>query len=123
MYVCTFCFVNSLNIVLQKSIFNSHFYCTFIINSINILISISPHPPLFFFFFYMLPYIINSLSSFRSNPLKRTKSVTKLERTKRGNGSGGGIRGSRSHESLLSNHAVMSTIGECNFHDIKKSIR
>ncbi|KAL7016989.1 hypothetical protein ACKWTF_010215 [Chironomus riparius] len=46
----------------------------------------------------------------RSNPLKRTKSVTKLERTKRGNGSGGGIRGSRSHESLLSNHAVMSTI-------------
>lgn len=45
---------------------------------------------------------------YRSNPLKRTKSVTKLERTKRGSG---GLRGSRSHESLLSNHAVMSTIG------------
>ncbi|XP_065365840.1 ras GTPase-activating protein raskol isoform X2 [Calliphora vicina] len=43
----------------------------------------------------------------RSNPLKRTKSVTKLERTKRGSG---GLRGSRSHESLLSSHAVMSTI-------------
>ncbi|XP_037931905.1 ras GTPase-activating protein raskol-like [Teleopsis dalmanni] len=42
-----------------------------------------------------------------SNPLKRTKSVTKLERTKRGSG---GLRGSRSHESLLSSHAVMSTI-------------
>ena len=45
----------------------------------------------------------------RSNPLKRTKSVTKLERTKRGSG---GLRGSRSHESLLSSHAVMSTIGK-----------
>ncbi|XP_055301606.1 ras GTPase-activating protein raskol isoform X6 [Sitodiplosis mosellana] len=43
----------------------------------------------------------------RSNPLKRTKSVTKLERSKRGPG---GLRGSRSHESLLSSHAVMSTI-------------
>ncbi|XP_017479294.1 PREDICTED: probable Ras GTPase-activating protein, partial [Rhagoletis zephyria] len=43
----------------------------------------------------------------RSNPLKRTKSVTKLERTKRGSG---GLRGSRSHESLLSSHAVMSSI-------------
>nr|XP_016939138.2 ras GTPase-activating protein raskol isoform X2 [Drosophila suzukii] len=43
----------------------------------------------------------------KSNPLKRTKSVTKLERTKRGSG---GLRGSRSHESLLSSHAVMSTI-------------
>ncbi|XP_037917634.1 ras GTPase-activating protein raskol isoform X4 [Hermetia illucens] len=43
----------------------------------------------------------------RSNPLKRTKSVTKLERSKRG---AGGLRGSRSHESLLSSHAVMSTI-------------
>ncbi|XP_062715538.1 ras GTPase-activating protein raskol isoform X2 [Aedes albopictus] len=48
-----------------------------------------------------------SKRSFRSNPLKRTKSVTKLERSKRGQG---GLRGSRSHESLLSNHAVMSTI-------------
>lgn len=39
--------------------------------------------------------------------------MTKLERTKRGNGNGGRIRGSRSHESLLStNHAVMSTIGK-----------
>lgn len=44
--------------------------------------------------------------SFKSNPLKRTKSVTKLERTKRGPG----LRGSRSHESLLSTHAVMSSI-------------
>lgn len=49
-----------------------------------------------------------SKRSFRSNPLKRTKSVTKLERTKRS--PGGGLRGSRSHESLLSSHAVMSTI-------------
>lgn len=49
-----------------------------------------------------------SKRSFRSNPLKRTKSVTKLERTKRSPGSG--LRGSRSHESLLSSHAVMSTI-------------
>uniref|UniRef100_A0A182PMS4 Uncharacterized protein n=1 Tax=Anopheles epiroticus TaxID=199890 RepID=A0A182PMS4_9DIPT len=48
-----------------------------------------------------------SKRSFRSIPLKRTKSVIKLERSKRGQG---GIRGSRSHESLLSNHAVMSTI-------------
>uniref|UniRef100_A0A1Q3FBE7 Putative ras gtpase-activating protein n=1 Tax=Culex tarsalis TaxID=7177 RepID=A0A1Q3FBE7_CULTA len=48
-----------------------------------------------------------SKRSFRSNPLKRTKSVTKLERSKRGQG---GLRGSRSHESLLSNHAVMSTV-------------
>lgn len=47
-----------------------------------------------------------SKRSFRSNPLKRTKSVTKLERTKRSPG----LRGSRSHESLLSSHAVMSTI-------------
>ncbi|XP_053672510.1 ras GTPase-activating protein raskol [Anopheles nili] len=48
-----------------------------------------------------------SKRSFRSIPLKRTKSATKLERSKRGQG---GIRGSRSHESLLSNHGVMSTI-------------
>uniref|UniRef100_A0A182ND90 Ras GTPase-activating protein n=1 Tax=Anopheles dirus TaxID=7168 RepID=A0A182ND90_9DIPT len=48
-----------------------------------------------------------SKRSFRSIPLKRTKSVIKLDRSKRGQG---GIRGSRSHESLLSNHAVMSTI-------------
>ncbi|XP_059619609.1 ras GTPase-activating protein raskol isoform X2 [Phlebotomus argentipes] len=48
-----------------------------------------------------------SKRSFRANPLKRTKSVTKLERAKRGPG---GLRGSRSHESLLSSHAVMSTI-------------
>ncbi|XP_063696053.1 ras GTPase-activating protein raskol isoform X3 [Culicoides brevitarsis] len=50
---------------------------------------------------------IFSIFSKRSNPLKRTKSVTKLERSKRGSG---GLRGSRSHESLLSSHAVMSTI-------------
>uniref|UniRef100_A0A182LT56 Ras GTPase-activating protein n=1 Tax=Anopheles culicifacies TaxID=139723 RepID=A0A182LT56_9DIPT len=48
-----------------------------------------------------------SKRSFRSIPLKRTKSVIKLDRSKRGQG---GIRGSRSHESLLSNHTVMSTI-------------
>lgn len=47
------------------------------------------------------------ISSFRSNPLKRTKSVNKLDRSKRGPS---GLRGSRSHESLLSSHAVMSTI-------------
>lgn len=35
--------------------------------------------------------------------------MTKLERSKRGPG---GLRGSRSHESLLSSHAVMSTIGK-----------
>uniref|UniRef100_A0A336MXN6 CSON007884 protein n=1 Tax=Culicoides sonorensis TaxID=179676 RepID=A0A336MXN6_CULSO len=51
--------------------------------------------------------IFSNLFSKRSNPLKRTKSVTKLERSKRGSG---GLRGSRSHESLLSSHAVMSTI-------------
>ncbi|EAU76246.2 AGAP004692-PA [Anopheles gambiae str. PEST] len=48
-----------------------------------------------------------SKRSFRSIPLKRTKSVIKLERSKRGQG---GIRGSRSHESLLSTHVVMSNI-------------
>ncbi|XP_026462189.1 probable Ras GTPase-activating protein isoform X3 [Ctenocephalides felis] len=70
-----------------------------------------------------------SKRSFRSNPLKRTKSVTKLERCRRGGqncgiSSGGamssshggmmvtrgGLRGSRSHESLLGGHAALSTI-------------
>jgi RAS protein activator-like 2 len=52
-----------------------------------------------------------SKRSFRSNPLKRTKSVTKLERQKqRGAGIGGaaGLRGCRSHESLLCGQAVTS---------------
>lgn len=67
-----------------------------------------------------------SKRSFKSNPLKRTKSVTKLERTKRG-GRGGisgmldsdplslgpsntRLRSSRSHESLLSSHNMMHTL-------------
>ncbi|XP_031364577.1 ras GTPase-activating protein nGAP-like [Apis dorsata] len=51
--------------------------------------------------------ILNSFSprSFRSNPLKRTKSVTKLERQKQ---RGAGLRGCRSHESLLCGQAVTS---------------
>ncbi|XP_058801662.1 ras GTPase-activating protein raskol isoform X2 [Phymastichus coffea] len=56
--------------------------------------------------------IVNFFSkrSFRSNPLKRTKSVTKLERQKqRGVGAGAaGLRGCRSHESLLCGQAVTS---------------
>ncbi|XP_032452988.1 probable Ras GTPase-activating protein isoform X4 [Nasonia vitripennis] len=57
--------------------------------------------------------IVNFFSkrSFRSNPLKRTKSVTKLERQKQrgvGLGSGAGLRGCRSHESLLCGQAVTS---------------
>lgn len=44
--------------------------------------------------------------------------MTKLERSKRG--PGGGLRGSRSHESLLSSHAVMSTIGK-NFYTYRYS--
>ncbi|XP_050466084.1 ras GTPase-activating protein raskol isoform X1 [Cataglyphis hispanica] len=51
--------------------------------------------------------IVNFFSkrSFRSNPLKRTKSVTKLERQKQ---RGAGLRGCRSHESLLCGQAVTS---------------
>ncbi|XP_063972503.1 ras GTPase-activating protein raskol isoform X4 [Diachasmimorpha longicaudata] len=51
--------------------------------------------------------IVNFFSkrSFRSNPLKRTKSVTKLERQKQ---RGAGLRGCRSHESLLCSQAVTS---------------
>ncbi|XP_077268675.1 ras GTPase-activating protein raskol isoform X1 [Temnothorax americanus] len=51
--------------------------------------------------------IVNFFSkrSFRSNPLKRTKSVTKLERQKQ---RGTGLRGCRSHESLLCGQAVTS---------------
>ncbi|KAJ8673025.1 hypothetical protein QAD02_004286, partial [Eretmocerus hayati] len=66
--------------------------------------------------------IVNFFSkrSFRSNPLKRTKSVTKLERQKARGGIGGvggsggpgsaaaGLRGCRSHESLLCGQAVTS---------------
>ena len=66
-----------------------------------------------------------SKRSFKSNPLKRTKSVTKLERTKRCGGVssvvGGSVigglhdplatsaklRSSKSHESLLSGHQHM----------------
>nr|XP_053627579.1 uncharacterized protein LOC128685096 isoform X4 [Cherax quadricarinatus] len=66
-----------------------------------------------------------SKRSFKSNPLKRTKSVTKLERTKRGGrggvggllepdplslGSSARLRSSRSHESLLSSHNMMNTL-------------
>ncbi|XP_064092568.1 uncharacterized protein LOC135205657 isoform X4 [Macrobrachium nipponense] len=67
-----------------------------------------------------------SKRSFKSNPLKRTKSVTKLERTRRGGKGGVGgllesdplslgsatarLRSSRSHESLLSSHNMMNTL-------------
>ncbi|KAK6637118.1 hypothetical protein RUM43_010792 [Polyplax serrata] len=55
-----------------------------------------------------------SKRSFRSNPLKRTKSVTKLERKRVVDGEGVGIpprlRTSRSHESLLSGQSVMQTM-------------
>ncbi|CAL4059720.1 unnamed protein product, partial [Meganyctiphanes norvegica] len=69
-----------------------------------------------------------SKRSFKSNPLKRTKSVTKLERSRRGGGVGslfntggdggtdplalGGsrLRSSRSHESLLASHNMMNTL-------------
>ncbi|XP_046419064.1 ras GTPase-activating protein raskol isoform X4 [Neodiprion fabricii] len=52
--------------------------------------------------------IVNFFSkrSFRSNPLKRTKSVTKLERQKQRGAAG--LRGCRSHESLLCGQAVTS---------------
>jgi len=55
----------------------------------------------------ILPRFQNFFSkrSFRSNPLKRTKSVTKLERQKQ---RGAGLRGCRSHESLLCGQAVTS---------------
>lgn len=54
-----------------------------------------------------IPNLQNFFSkrSFRSNPLKRTKSVTKLERQKQ---RGAGLRGCRSHESLLCGQAVTS---------------
>ncbi|XP_058065719.1 ras GTPase-activating protein raskol [Anopheles bellator] len=48
--------------------------------------------------------------SFRLNHLKRTKSVTKLEQSKHGYA---GLRGSRSHESLLSSHAEGLTDLSC----------
>ncbi|XP_075227066.1 ras GTPase-activating protein raskol isoform X3 [Lycorma delicatula] len=62
--------------------------------------------------------IVNFFSkrSFRSNPLKRTKSVTKLERKRIADGEGitvpPRLRTSRSHESLLSGQAqsVMQTL-------------
>ncbi|XP_024080981.1 probable Ras GTPase-activating protein isoform X2 [Cimex lectularius] len=58
--------------------------------------------------------IVNFFSkrSFRANPLKRTKSVTKLER-KRALDSDGVVRGlrtSRSHESLLSGQSAMQNL-------------
>lgn len=55
------------------------------------------------FFFFLQNFF--SKRSFRSNPLKRTKSVTKLERQKQ---RGAGLRGCRSHESLLCGQAVTS---------------
>ncbi|KAF4524723.1 hypothetical protein B566_EDAN014428, partial [Ephemera danica] len=61
-----------------------------------------------------------SKRSFRSNPLKRTKSVTKLERKRSGSnldpdgsllGQGQGrLRTSRSHESLLCGQSMMQTL-------------
>ncbi|XP_066906311.1 ras GTPase-activating protein raskol isoform X4 [Halyomorpha halys] len=58
--------------------------------------------------------IVNFFSkrSFRSNPLKRTKSVTKLERKKvlEADGSVRGLRTSRSHESLLSGQSAMQSL-------------
>ncbi|CAH1402957.1 unnamed protein product [Nezara viridula] len=53
-----------------------------------------------------------SKRSFRSNPLKRTKSVTKLERKKvlEADGSVRGLRTSRSHESLLSGQSAMQSL-------------
>lgn len=53
----------------------------------------------------LFPQNFFSKRSFRSNPLKRTKSVTKLERQKQ---RGAGLRGCRSHESLLCGQAVTS---------------
>lgn len=55
--------------------------------------------------FFPCPQNFFSKRSFRSNPLKRTKSVTKLERQKQ---RGAGLRGCRSHESLLCGQAVTS---------------
>ncbi|KAK7789430.1 hypothetical protein R5R35_004961 [Gryllus longicercus] len=65
--------------------------------------------------------IVNFFSkrSFRSNPLKRTKSVTKLERKRvldadgnpvAGPGGRAGLRTSRSHESLLGGPGAMTTL-------------
>nr|CAD7196683.1 unnamed protein product [Timema douglasi] len=60
--------------------------------------------------------IVNFFSkrSFRSNPLKRTKSVTKLERKRIVDSDGVPVpprlRTSRSHESLLSGQSVMQTL-------------
>ncbi|XP_021940216.1 probable Ras GTPase-activating protein isoform X9 [Zootermopsis nevadensis] len=60
--------------------------------------------------------IVNFFSkrSFRSNPLKRTKSVTKLERKRVLDSDGVPVpprlRTSRSHESLLSGQSVMQTL-------------
>ncbi|XP_049847559.1 ras GTPase-activating protein raskol-like isoform X4 [Schistocerca gregaria] len=55
-----------------------------------------------------------SKRSFRSNPLKRTKSVTKLERKRVVDAEGvcgpPRLRTSRSHESLLSGQSVMQTL-------------
>lgn len=52
---------------------------------------------------------MKSFSS-RSKPLKRTKSVTKLERCNKRDSSI--LRSSRSHESLLSTHSTMTAIGK-----------
>lgn len=75
------------------------------------------------FFSYLQSFF--SKRSFKNNPLKRTKSVTKLERTKRGSrggvagllesdplslGTSARLRSSRSHESLLSSHNMMNTL-------------
>lgn len=60
--------------------------------------------------------IVNFFSkrSFRANPLKRTKSVTKLERKRVLDADGVGgpprLRTSRSHESLLSSQSIMQTL-------------
>ncbi|XP_073970020.1 ras GTPase-activating protein raskol isoform X4 [Rhodnius prolixus] len=58
--------------------------------------------------------IVNFFSkrSFRANPLKRTKSVTKLERKRPPDSDGivRGLRTSRSHESLLSGQSAMQTL-------------
>lgn len=54
--------------------------------------------------------------SFRSNPLKRTKSVAKLERGKRTvlntKSESNRLRSSRSHESLLSGHSLITSLGK-----------
>ncbi|XP_052126561.1 ras GTPase-activating protein raskol, partial [Frankliniella occidentalis] len=73
--------------------------------------------------------IVNFFSkrSFRANPLKRTKSVTKLERKRVLDADGVGgpprLRTSRSHESLLSSQSIMQTLdlsaGTCGGVEIK----